>query len=98
MPHQYIGAFDASVGEQGVKLTGNLIRSSRLRSGIAPPHTGPVVGTHPGRLAKVTLNQVPVEGGAAQPGVKHHGRASRTLTLNMQPVTAYVDELAGRRV
>ena len=51
-----------------------------------------------GGAAKLRLDETPIERRAAQPGVKHHSRAARANTVDMQTKAADVDHLAGRGI
>ena len=79
---------------QAVQLVGVPARRAGQGTGLAPAHAGAVECADANRLDELGAHEQPVERGAAQAGIHHDRRSPGAFALEVEPVTADIDEPA----
>src|ERR671914_1841115 len=71
-----------------------------LGTRVTPAHTCPVIGAYAHGLGELRLNQLPIQHGAAEPGIHYYGRCSTFFSraVEVHAGAAHLDHLAWRRI
>ena len=93
-PTRTYGAVLTGRGQQQVQILRGGHTVLRTAGLLAPPLTGAVVGTDPGRGADLVGDPGPGAGELAEAVEEHHRRATLTAAVEVQPVAGHLVGLA----
>lgn len=97
MANQHEGWLDRRALKQEVEFMGFLPHRARRRTKVAPGQSGAIVRAHPSEASDLRQHKTPVEGKITRARHQDIRRTALPAAVDVQPVSADVDELACRR-
>jgi hypothetical protein len=96
--HEQIGRLFAGVSQQLVQFLCNLGAGAGHRSPVARSIAGTIVRTDPRQPREFRLYVLPFDEHIAESGVEDHCRAAGAGTVELEPISSYIDQAARFRV
>lgn len=98
MPNKNVGWLFSHRLQQSMEFLGHYAGDSRTWVALAPPISGAIVRTNPGKACDLRLHSTPIEKGAFEAVFEDHSWSTLSRAIQVKAIATNINQAAWRRI